>query len=83
MKRIHAILLIGLMVVCLIIISAVCWHSDEEIHYLKSFFQKQFSVEEAYYASKIEMIKIATISFPLILIIGLSMYFLRYFRKDS
>ena len=83
MKRIHAILLMGLVVVCLIFISAVCWHSVEEIHYLKSFFPKQFSVEEAFYASKIEIIKIAIISFPLILIIGLSMYFLSYFRKDS
>ena len=82
MKRIQVILLMGLIVICLIIISVVCWHSVEEIHYLKSFFPKQFSVEEAFYASKIEMIKIAIISFPLILIIGLSMYFLRYFRKD-
>lgn len=65
------------------IISAVCWHSVEEIHYLKTFFPKQFTVEEAYYASKVEVVKIAFISFPLILIIGISLYFLSYFRKTE
>jgi len=81
MKLNHTVLLMSIIVVCLIIISAVCWHSVEEIHYLKSFFPKQFTVEEAYYASKVELVKIAIISFPLILIIGISLYFLNYFRK--
>jgi hypothetical protein len=83
MKRILKVLLLSVISGCLIIVSAVCWHSVEEIHYLKSFFPKQFSVEEAFYASKIELVKIAIISFPLILIIGIGLYFLRYFGKDS
>lgn len=83
MKRILPVLLLSVTAGCLIIVSAVCWHSVEEIHYLKSFFPKQFSVEEAFYASKVELVKIAIISFPLILIIGISLYFLRYFGKDS
>jgi hypothetical protein len=83
MKRIPPVLLLSVIAGCLIIVSAVCWHSVEEIHYLKSFFPKQFSVEEAFYASKVELVKIAIISFPLILIIGISLYFLRYFGKDS
>jgi hypothetical protein len=83
MKRIPSVLLLSVIAGCLIIVSAVCWHSVEEIHYLKSFFPKQFTVEEAFYASKVELVKIAIISFPLILIIGISLYFLRYFGKDS
>jgi hypothetical protein len=83
MKRIPPVLLLSVIAGCFIIVSAVCWHSIEEIHYLKSFFPKQFSVEEAFYASKVELVKIAIISFPLILIIGISLYFLRYFGKDS
>jgi len=83
MKRIPPVLLLSVIAGCLIIVSAVCWHSVEEIHYLKSFFPKQFTVEEAFYASKVELVKIAIISFPLILIIGISLYFLRYFGKDS
>ena len=82
MKRIKIVLL-SVIAGCLIVVSAVCWHSVEEIHYLKSFFPKQFSVEEAFYASRVELVKIAIISFPLILIIGLSLYFLSYFGKDA
>ena len=83
MKRNYTILLTSLIVICLVIISAVCWHSVEEIHYLKSFFPKQFTVEEAYYASKVELVKIAIISFPLMLIIGISLYFLGYIRINN
>lgn len=77
MKRNLAPLLIGIIVSCLVIVSAVCWHSVEEIHYLKSFFPNQFSVEEAFYASGIELIKIAIISFPLLVIIGISLWLLK------
>lgn len=82
MRRIHKAFLLTVVAGCLIVVSAVCWHSVEEIHYLKTFFPKQFSVEEAFYASKVELVKIAIISFPLVLIIGISLYFLRYFGKD-
>lgn len=83
MKRNHTGLLVSIIVICLVIIAAVCWHSVEEIHYLKSFFPKQFSVEEAYYASKIELVKIAIISLPLILIIGIGFFFLGCIGKGK
>jgi hypothetical protein len=54
--------------------SAVCWHSVEEIHYLKSFFPAKFTVEEAFYASAIELIKIVIIGIPFLLIIGIFLY---------
>jgi hypothetical protein len=82
-NRNQLVLITCVIVICIAIISAVCWHSVEEIHYLKTFFPKQFTVEEAYYASKVELVKIAFISFPLILIIGISLYFLNYFRKHD
>ena len=83
MKRNHSVLLMSVIIICIVIISAVCWHSVEEIHYLKTFFPKQFTVEEAYYASKIELVKIVFISFPLILIIAISLYFVNYFSKSG
>jgi len=82
MKKANNILSIAITAIGLVVISGVCWHSIEEIHYLKSFFPKQFTVQEAYYASKIELIKIAIICFPILLIIGISLYLLHYFRKD-
>ncbi len=45
----------------IIVFAAVCWHSVEEILYLKSFFPKQFSVQEAYYSASIELIKVVII----------------------
>jgi hypothetical protein len=57
--------------------SAVCWHSIEEIHYLKSFFPAKFTVEEAFYASAIELIKVVIIGIPLLLIIGIFLCFVR------
>lgn len=53
---------------------AVCWHSVEEIHYLKSFFPDQFTVEQAFYASAIELIKIVIIGIPSLLILGFCWY---------
>jgi len=69
--------LIGLVIISLIIISAVSYHSVQEIHYLKSFFPDSFTVEEAKDASIIELIKISLISIPLTLIIITSLYFMR------
>jgi len=82
MKRAYRTLSLAIIFVDLVVISGVCWHSIEEIHYLKSFFPKQFTVQEAYYASRIELIKIAIISFPVIVIIAISLYFLNYYRKE-
>ena len=65
------------------IIVAVCWHSVEEIHYLKSFFPGSFTVQEAYYASGIELIKIIIISLPLVLIIFVCLHLLGIFRSEN
>ena len=51
--------------VSFVVIALVSWHSVQEIHYLKTFFPKSFSVAEAYDASLIELIKLGLISFPL------------------
>jgi len=82
MKRAYRALSLAITVVGVAVISGVCWHSIEEIHYLKSFFPKQFTVQEAYYASKIELIKTAIICFPILIIIGIILYLPRYYRKD-
>ncbi len=60
---------------------AVCWHSLEEIHYLKSFYPGRFTVEEAFYASAVELIKVVIISFPFFLIILVSLCLLYILRK--
>jgi hypothetical protein len=65
------------------IIGAVCWHSIEEIHYLKSFFPESFTVQEAFYASGIELIKIIIISLPLVLIIFTCLRLLGIFRSEN
>ena len=65
MNRSRHILIYSTIVGSIIIVAAVCWHSVEEIHYLKSFFPKQFSVEEAFYASAVELIKVVIVAVPL------------------
>jgi len=50
-------------------ILAVCLHSLDEIHYLKSFFPTHFTVQQAFYAAAIELIKVLIISLPLVLIV--------------
>ena len=71
-------------IISVVIVFAVCWHSLEEIHYLKSFFPKSFTVEQAFYASAIELVKVIIISLPLILVILISLYLLGVSkRKDE
>jgi len=82
MKRAYHVLSLVITLVVLAVISGFCWHSIEEIHYLKSFFPKQFTVQEAFNASNIELIKIAIICFPIVLIVGISLCLLHYYRKD-
>ena len=81
MKRKQSAFLAAVIILSLIIIVAVCWHSVEEIHYLKSFYPKRFSVQEAFYASSVELVKVVIISLPLFLIIATALYSLRHFRK--
>jgi hypothetical protein len=59
-------------------VTAVCLHSLEEIHYLKSFFPPDFTVQEAFYAAMIELIKVMIIAIPLILVIAIALFFLRF-----
>lgn len=58
-------------------IFAICLHSVEEIHYLKSFFPRKFSVQEAFYASGVELVKIIVLLIPLLTIIGVALFILR------
>lgn len=71
----------GLSVVMVVLaiaaVTGVCLHSLEEIHYLKSFFPPEFTVQEAFYAAMIELIKVVIIAIPLILIIAVASFFLR------
>ena len=73
--------IIFIVIGCLVVISAVSWHSVEEIHYLKTFYPETFTVEEAYYASKVELVKVAIISLPLIAVIMVGLYWLKGFDK--
>ncbi|MEE9529854.1 MAG: hypothetical protein V3W52_02590 [Syntrophobacteria bacterium] len=68
-------------VVSILIVAAVCWHSLEEIHYLKSFYPKRFTVEEAFYASGVELIKVFIIGVPFFLVIWVSLYLLKILRN--
>jgi hypothetical protein len=57
--------------------AAVCFHSVQEIHYLKSFFPGQFTVQEAFYASGVELVKVVIIGLPILVIMGVCIVFLR------
>ena len=54
----------------------------EEIHYLKSFFPARFTVEEACYASIVELVKIAIITVPVPVVIATCLCLLHYFHKE-
>lgn len=62
-----SIALLVLVFICFVIVSAVSLHSVEEIHYLKSFFPDQFSVEEAKDATIIEFFKVGFVMLPVML----------------
>ena len=75
------ILLSLAIVVSIVIVAAVCWHSLEEIHYLKSFYPKRFTVEEAFYASGVELIKVFVIGVPFFLVLWVSLYLFKIQRN--
>ncbi|MGZ3635233.1 MAG: hypothetical protein ACXWMO_05555 [Syntrophales bacterium] len=83
MDRTSKILILSAVVVSIIIVSAVSWHSVQEIHYLKSFYPQQFSVEEAFYASAVELIKVLIISIPFFFIIVAGCCLLHYGKRES
>jgi hypothetical protein len=82
MKRTYQILLISAIAISIAIVAAVCLHSLEEIHYLKSFYPRQFTVQEAFYASAVELIKVLIISLPLFLVTAAALYLLGHFKKE-
>jgi len=47
------------------------------------FYPKQFTVEEAFYASAVELVKVLIIALPFFLLIATSLYLLRNFAKKS
>lgn len=83
MNRTWRLLLVAAIVIGIVIVSAVCWHSVGEIHYLKTFYPRQFSVEEAFYASGVELVKVLIIALPIILLIAISLYLLRHYDDKS
>ena len=83
MKRTWQGLILSVIASCVIVIAAVSWHSVEEIHYLKTFYPKQFTVEEAFYASGVEIIKVILIGLPLFFVIGIGLYWLCINKKGS
>ncbi len=83
MKRTYRVLILSTIAISIIVVSAVCWHSLEEVHYLKSFYPQQFTVEEAFYASAVELIKIMIVGLPFFLVVGTGLYLLRSFEEKS
>ena len=72
-----------LVVLGVIVFSAVCFHSVQEIHYLKTFFPTDFAVDEAFDAAAIELIKVIIIGFPILLITGICLIKLRESKSES
>jgi hypothetical protein len=82
MNRTMQLLLIAAIAISIAVVTAVCWHSLGEIHYLKSFFPRQFTVQEAFYASALELVKVLIISLPFVLITATALYLLRHSKTD-
>ena len=82
MKQSWRGLILAAITICIFVIAAVSWHSVEEIHYLKTFYPKEFTVEEAFYASGVELIKVILVGLPLCFVIGLGLYGLCCSIKD-
>ncbi len=81
MNRATKILILSAVVIGIIIIAAVCWHSVQEIHYLKSFYPQQFSVQEAFYASAVELVKVLVITVPFLFAIIAGLFLLHYWKR--
>lgn len=76
-------LLIILPVLALLTLTAVCLHSLEEIHYLKTFLPSTMTVQQACYAGVLEIIKLGVIALPLILLTGLCLFFYHQLSRDK
>lgn len=53
--------------VIVIMIMSVSFHSVEEIHYFKTFYPEEFTVQDTFYASLVELVKVFLVSFPIII----------------
>jgi hypothetical protein len=83
MNRASRVLIPAAIVISVIVVSAVCWHSVTEIHYLKSFYPRQFSVEEAFYASGVELIKVLIITVAFFFALVAGFFLLHYWNRKS
>ncbi len=83
MKRMQQILIGSAIAISIFVVFAVCWHSVQEIHYLKTFYPKHFSVEEAFYASAVELVKVIIISLPFILVAACGIRLLCCLKKGG
>lgn len=83
MKRILTPFALSILFLGAAIFAAVCWHSIDEVHYLKSFFPKQFTVQEAYYAAVIELIKVVIIGLPIVSIIAVVISVWRHLTRSE
>lgn len=81
MRAIKTVLILLILLSTLIII-IVSLHSLQEIHYLKGFYPGNFTMEDAFYASWVELIKTHIISLPLVLIIFICFYLLWLAGKE-
>lgn len=70
-------------ILSLIVIVAVSWHSVQEIHYLKTFYPDHFTVAEVFFAACVELVKVHIIVLPLIVVIGMSLYFFMRLGKGD
>jgi len=80
-NRTSRILILTAFAVSAIIVTAVSWHSVQEIHYLKSFYPQQFSVQEAFWASAVELVKVLVISIPFLFVIIAGFCLLHYWKS--
>jgi len=72
-----------IIIVSFIFLVLVINHSVYEIHYLKSFFPDNFTVEQAKDAAIVELIKIFFISIPILIIIWICLNILRKKQPKS
>ena len=81
MKLKKKYILWAIIIICLLTIFGVARHSVDEIHYMKHFYPPVFTVEEAYYASKVELIKVVIVSVPLVVLIFTAISMLKRKKK--
>lgn len=80
---IKGISLLLLVFISVAVVFFVALHSIDEIHYLKSFYPGRFTVEEAFYASGVELIKVIVVSIPFFMLILISLYLLKTYIKKQ